>query len=112
MKKNLFLIILTALVLTSAKCFANDYYEITVYHFNNSQQETTLDTYLQTAYVPAMHRQNIKNIGVFKPIANDTAADKIIYVITAYKSFKEMLNMPQELMKDAAYKTAGKTYIN
>jgi hypothetical protein len=112
MKKNLFFVILTALVLTSAKGFANDVYEITVYHFKDAQQETALDTYLQNALLPALHRKDKKSIGVFKPIANDTAADKIIYMIVPYNSFEEMVNMPQELMKDAAYKTAGAAYLN
>jgi hypothetical protein len=95
-----------------AKSFSNEIYEITVYHFKDAQQEATLDTYLQTALLPALHRKDKKSIGVFKPIANDTATDKIIYVIVPYSSFKELVNMPQELMKDAAYKTAGEAYLN
>jgi hypothetical protein len=111
MKKNFFLIILTAFVLTSAKSFANDIYVITVYHFKDAQQETVLDAYLQNALLPALHRKDKKSIGVFKPIANDTATDKIIYVIVAYNSLKEIMNIPQELTKDAAYKTAGQAYL-
>ena len=94
-----------------ARSFANDVYEITVYHFKDAQQETALDTYLETAYLPALHRENKKYIGVFKPVANDTAADKIIYVIVPFTSFSEIQSLHQKLIKDSMYALAGKDYI-
>ena len=106
---------LTALVILQCVCFvnsfANEVYEITVYHFKDAQQETTLDTYLQTAYLPALHRQNKKYIGVFKPIANDTATEKIIYIIVPYKSFDEVQSVQKTLLKDSTYIHAGKDYL-
>ena len=90
MKKYFIAIVLLSFIVISVKSFANDIYEITVYHFKDAQQEITLDTYLQTALLPALHRKDKKSIGVFKPIANDTATDKIIYVIVAYNSLKEI----------------------
>ncbi|MEP6683337.1 MAG: NIPSNAP family protein [Parafilimonas sp.] len=111
MKRHLFLIVLIALLFTSAKAFSNDIYEITVYHFKDAQQEITLDTYLQTALLPALHRKDKKNIGVFKPIANDTSADKIIYVIVPFKSFDEIQALQKSLDADATYTEAGKAYL-
>ena len=111
MKKNIILFTIVALLFTSAKSFSNDVYEITVYHYKDPQQEITLDTYLQTAYLPALHRKQIKNIGVFKPIANDTATDKIIYVIIPFKSLNDMQTLPAALGKDAIYTEAGKSYL-
>ena len=110
MKKYLAVLIIAQCV-CFVNSFANEVYEITVYHFKDSQQETTLDTYLQTAYLPAMHRQNKKYIGVFKPIANDTAADKIIYIIVPYKSFDEVQAVQKTLLKDSTYIHAGKDYL-
>jgi len=111
MKKYFPFICLSFFCLLSVKCFSNNIYEITVYHFKEVQQETTLDTYLQTAYLPALHRQQIKSVGVFKPIANDTAADKIIYVIVALKSLDDVLKLQSSLNKDAVYAEAGKAYL-
>lgn len=88
MKKNIITVLFFTCFLISGKSFSNDIYQITVYHFKDAQQEITLDTYLQTAYLPALHRKQIKDVGVFKPIANDTAADKIIYVIVPIKSLE------------------------
>jgi hypothetical protein len=111
MKRHFSLIVFIALLFTSAAAFSNDIYEITVYHFKDAQQEITLDTYLQTALLPALHRKDKKSIGVFKPIANDTSADKIIYVIVSYKSLYEMSALQKALVKDAIYMEAGKSYF-
>ena len=111
MKKHLILFFVLPLLFMSAKSFSNEIYQITVYHFKDSQQEITLDTYLQTAYVPALHRNQIKNVGVFKPIANDTATDKIIYVIISFKSLDGVQTLQTSLDKDAVYTEAGKSYL-
>lgn len=112
MKKKVLFLIALSVTLLSAKSFSNDVYAITVYHFTSAAQETTLDAYLQKAYLPALHRKQIKNIGVFKPIANDTAADKIIYVIVPYQSFDAFLQLPAQLSADNLYKTAAADYLN
>lgn len=111
MKKHFILFTTIALLCISSKSFSNEIYEITVYHFKDPQQEITLDTYLQTAYVPALHRKQIKNVGIFKPIANDTATDKIIYVIIPFKSFNDIQTLQASLDKDTIYTEAGKSYL-
>lgn len=89
-----------------------DFYEIKVYHFKTPEQEKLIDDFLQHAFLPALHKKNIGKTGVFKPIANDTAADKLIYVLIPLKSFDELLSLPAELDKDADYNSAGGTYLN
>ncbi len=111
MKRYVGIILCLSFLLVSAKSFSNDVYEITVYDFKDPLQEVALDTYLQTAYLPALHREKIKNIGVFKPIANDTASDKIIYIIVPFKSFDEIQSLQKSLLKDAIYTEAGKSYL-
>ncbi len=58
MKRYYSSITIVIFLLFTKSSFANDVYEITVYHFKDAQQEIMLDTYLQTAYLPALHRQN------------------------------------------------------
>lgn len=111
MKQFIFLIVTALFVLSAGKSFSNEIYEITVYHFKNAAQEITLDTYLQTAYLPALHRKQIKNVGVFKPIVNDTAADKTIYIVLAFKSLTDIQTLQAALNKDEIYKEAGKNYL-
>jgi len=72
------------------------YYEIKVYHISSSSQEASIDSFLQYRFVPIMHTADINNIGIFKPIGNDTATDKKVYVFTPYKSLKQWESVNRE----------------
>jgi hypothetical protein len=90
-----------------------EFYEIRIYHVKNSEQESRVEKYLKDAYLPALHRLGIKSVGVFKPVAADTAsAGKLVYVLTPLKSLDQILTLPKQLDKDAAYLAAGKDYID
>ena len=45
-----------------------DIYQIKIYSIENEQQEHRMDKFLKDAYIPAMHRAGISNVGVFKPV--------------------------------------------
>lgn len=87
-----------------------DYYEIKVYHFTSDDQENILDGYLKSAYLPALHNAGIKQVGVFKPLANDTAIDKRIYVFFASLSLEKLAGLPKLLQSDSTYIKAAKGY--
>ena len=89
-----------------------EYYQLTVYHFTSNDQEKILDNYLEKALLPALHKNKFENIGVFKPIANDTAADKVIYVYINAKTLDQLAGIPNQLAADADYKTAAKEYLD
>ncbi len=96
--------------------FANppkrEFYDIKIYMVNSKEQEMRIEQYLKDAYIPAMHRLGIKTIGVFKPVATDTAAfGKLIYVLTPIKNLDQLLVLPKKLNEDAVYQNAGKDYI-
>jgi hypothetical protein len=115
---TLFCCLLLNFVLSGVPAYSADkkpvreFYEIKIYHFKTTEQEKRIDDFLQNAFLPALHRKNIGKTGVFKPIANDTATDKTIYVFIPLKSFDELLNMPADLEKDAAYISAGSVYLD
>lgn len=89
-----------------------EFYQLTIYHYKTDTQEIMLDKYLQEALLPALHRLNIKNVGVFKAIANDTASLKVLYVFVPVKSLDALTMIPAKLSVDKAYQTAGTNYIN
>lgn len=91
---------------------AREFYQLTVYHFNSAEQEKVLDNYLQNALLPALHRLNITNVGVFKSLANDTSASKLLYVYMPIKSLDMVTAIPAKLSADKAYQSAGAEYIN
>ena len=91
---------------------SEEYYRIVIYHFTSDTQQTSLDSYLKDAFVPGLHRAGIKQVGVFKPIANDTATDKKIYVFYSAATLDKMLALPVKMQKDPAYLEAAKNCLN
>ncbi|MEJ7666574.1 MAG: hypothetical protein WKG07_47175 [Hymenobacter sp.] len=57
------------------------YLELKVYHLKTLRQEALIDSFLQHQYLPALRAAGITLIGAFKPIGNDTAADRRVYVL-------------------------------
>ncbi len=88
------------------------FYQISVYHFKDSSQEKNINQYLQNALLPALHRANIQPVGVFTSLANDTSADKTMYVLMPVKSLNEIATLTSKLNADKAYSTEGKTYLD
>lgn len=70
-----------------------------------------IDGYLKDAFLPALHRTGIKNIGVFKPVGNDTLADKRVYVLIPLKSAIQYADLPEILSKDSKLQADGRTYL-
>jgi hypothetical protein len=89
---------------------SGSYYEIKVYHFKDARQEASIDSFLQYQYVTVMHSVGISNVGIFKPIANDTATDKRIYVFTPYKSLKQWESSHEETMQK--FENGNSSYTN
>ena len=113
--RSIFIITLLSLSISSAALAAGprqEFYSIRIYQLKNTDQETRLDTYLQAALLPALHRLGIADIGVFKAVANDTAEVKKVYVLIPFKSLEQYLDLQPSLDKDAQYNTAGAAYID
>ena len=88
-----------------------EYYQVTVYHFSSPEQQQTIDQYLRDAYLPSLHKQQIKIVGVFTPLANDTATDKRLYVIIPLRTLQQVLEIKNRLVSDKDYQDKGKVYI-
>jgi hypothetical protein len=109
-----FAIITTAIIFQSwlpAEKSKTEYYRLTVYHYNNSSQEKTLDNYFQNALLPALHKMNIKNVGVFKNHGNDTLIDKLMYVIMPIE-WDDILKIPVKLNNDKDHLTNGSEFLD
>lgn len=77
-------------------------YQLSAYHFTNAEQETQLDNYVAKTLIPALHKLGVGNIGAFKPLANDTATDKILYLLVPYKNWQELYSFRNYLPNDQA----------
>lgn len=114
-KKEFVFFLLTTFLLLSQFAYSGkntgEFYQIKIYHLKSDEQLQMVDVYLQNAYLPALHRIGIKSIGVFKPVANDTAASKSIYVLIPFSSSDEWVKIDRILAYDATYKTAAKSFL-
>jgi hypothetical protein len=106
----------TCTVVLSSICLMalaqKDIYEIRVYKLKSIAQVNATDNYLKDAYLPAMHRLGIKQIGVFKPVSNDTAAIKLIYVIVPYISLDVWRRSKSNLETDPNYVSLAKDFTD
>ena len=86
-----------------------EFYQLKVYHLKDDNQRGRLETFLQQAYLPALHRAGITKVGVFKA---DAPADSLVYILIPFKSVDQFMDLPDRLMKDNQYATAGQDYLN
>lgn len=89
---------------------AREFYQLTVYRFSSETQEKLLDQYIGEALIPALHRLNVKSVGVFKSISNDTAVTKALYVLTPMRSLDFLSKLPAKLAADLDYQSKAKAY--
>lgn len=88
-----------------------DYYELKIYRLKSQSQEDRLDNYLKNAYIPALHRLGIKEVGVFKPLAGDTSGRRV-YVLVPFRSWQQLEGLDKKLSADQQYLSDGKDYID
>jgi|GEM_PF-107996 len=88
------------------------FYAIRVYQLKTQQQEARVDSFLQNALIPALHRQGISQIGAFKPVGNDTAAIRKIYVFIPLKNLDQFVTLSASLAKDARFLADGSSYLD
>jgi len=89
-----------------------EFYEIRIYHISQKAQENLIDNYLKDAYIPALHRAGISNVGVFKPVESDTAYGKRVYLFIPYKTVNQYLKLQGVLDKDRIYVSASADFID
>lgn len=77
-----------------------EYYKLIVYHFSTASQEKSLDSFIAYQYMPALHKNGFKQVGVFKPITNDTAMDKQVVVLVGTTEINKLLNPLQWNLKE------------
>ena len=95
----------------SAQQDSREYYQIKTYTFDSESQEGVTDAYLKDAFLPALKRQGISNIGVFKLRAGYNITANKTYVIIPFSDLETLSMVEEQLSKDTAYLNAGKEYL-
>lgn len=89
---------------------AKDLYELRVYTIESKVQEAAMDNYLESAYVPALHRAGIEEVGVFKSIDKLEDESIRIFVFIPFSSLKELEKVNSKLEKDKAFSSASSDF--
>lgn len=111
--KNIWLSFFILLAVSvSAKDPGPWFYELRIYRLADAADESRVEVFLQKALVPALHRNGIKNVGVFKPVKEDTVNSKRLYVLIPYKSLNELDKTAASIQKDTQYLADGSDYLN
>lgn len=115
MKKQLLTgLFLVTFLLLSANCMAGerDIYQLRVYTISSEIQEKRMDSYLENALLPALHRADIKHVGVFKPRTGSELEGTRIFVLIPCKDFRQLVELEEKLLNDQLYQEAGSDYVN
>jgi len=89
-----------------------DFYQLKIYHLKNTDQEKTVETFLEKAYLPALHRAGIEKIGVFKPVPAAETPELLIYVFIPFSGYEQFSKLEQKLSKDRRYQQDGSAYLD
>lgn len=118
MKKNIFRwlpTLILVMVITIKGYSQNEtrqYYQLKTYTLQNEKQDSVMDVYLKDAYLPALKRAGIKNVGVFKFRPNNFLIANKILVLIPFVSLEQFENLDEMLAQDKAYISSGAAYIN
>ncbi len=91
---------------------SREFYQLKTYYFDTNEQETITEEYFRNSLIPALHRQNIRNIGVFKPRPHETDTTKSILLLIPYESMGQFIGLDEALIKDSIYVATGSKFIN
>jgi hypothetical protein len=86
------------------------WYELRTYLFANDAQLQLTSTYLEQAYLPALNRAGIRNIGVFTETQPQGAAR--LFLLLPFDSIDSFAAIPAKLAADAVYAAAGAAYLS
>src|SRR5690606_12907601 len=112
MKKTTLLLFISLIVITNNLSAQNkDIFQIKTYITNTEDQLKTTENFLKNAYLPALKRIGIKSVGVFKPKTIDSDSIIKVMVLIPFSSLEQFSSLDSELSKDAAFQTAGATYL-
>jgi len=113
LRTSLLLMLCFCINTISAQEENGQFYQLKTYSFSTDEQVQKTDNFLKNAYLPALKRQNIKNIGVFKPktyAPEDTLQRTIILI--PFASLKAFEALDAQLLNDKTYQKDGADFIN
>ena len=106
-----FLLLTTVVLSSNAQDQKREFYQLKTYTIKDENQESRMDAYLKNAYLPALKRANINDVGVFKFRPNNYLLANKIYVLIPFESLEQFSKLDDMLAQDKTYVSAGTDYI-
>ncbi len=107
---SLFFIMIFSFLTFNAQ--AQEFYKLKIYSFTSDEQVKTTDNYLQNAYLPALKKLGLKNIGVFKLRPTEKDSSLKTFVLIPFNSLDRIADLDDKLLMDNSYLENGKEYLN
>ena len=88
------------------------------YRLKSGASSAPLEAYLEQAFIPALDRRGVKNVGVFtevevdkKAVTSKPKADTPVWVLIRHASLESFASVSADLNADAAVQAAGADYL-
>ena len=99
-----------SMAVTNPKKSDREFYELRIYTLKNDIQQKLVESYFETAAIPALNKLGCKNVGVFTDYQPSTQTK--IYAIIPYSSLDDFLSVQSKLMQDSDYQTKAAPYLS
>ena len=102
----------TFLIIAFLFCFnlfaQKEFYELRTYELFQSSSVNSFNQYFEKAFIPALNKLGVKNIGVFKEVSESLPSK--FYLLIPYESFDKYQAVVAEIAIDSELISASKTY--
>lgn len=98
----------TAQAETAPLAPSNELYELRTYELRFGSPQSNIENYLKDALIPALNRQGVKTVGVFREMGKSDPAK--VYVLIPYPSMDSYATTATRLADDSAYAKASQSY--
>lgn len=89
-----------------------EFYQLKIYSFGSEEQVNATDAYLKNAFLPAVKKQGIDKVGVFKSRVTETDTVQKTYVLLPFESLDDFRALENKILEDSTYLAAGSAYID
>lgn len=84
------------------------YYQLRIYRYTTAAQLQGLEQFMERAFLPALHRAGIPEVGVFTPV--DTPGS-LLYVLIPFKTLNAYLTLGDILARDKVFARDGAAFL-
>ena len=97
---------------TSPQSPQQEYYLLKTWHFDSPEQQTATGSFVEQAWMPAIHRLGIEPVGVFEPRPEQPKNGQQLVALIPLTSLADLDMLEQRLLQDSLFLADGAAYLN